>query len=358
MKTRLIWLMTILSCIVLIAYASEKDAGMSITELKQGWNWYNEPKDEPKPDVAEQAAQGQGQQVQVYKAPEPIQQPMTPEEATVTKKEDKKNDDQDYNHSVNDFRFPLTDEAKKIPVLANFLQNPNEDTAREWMKWQARYFEQTSKIGWSLRFAYLNHGDTDYRLPGYASTPVGAAISSRNTVAAYQATFAQARDKVALFFFYKKGCEFCEAEISPLRIFAQRYHMQIYGVVANKQDVEPTLPFKTYVSPNLFYRYSVTSVPTLGALYGEKQQFQVIANGYTATDNIELNLRAFMYNIGLIDQSKFLQLWRAQDTVVLTTMLQKAQKTVAEQKYKNSMSTPGVAGMAAGNFTLSGGGIQ
>lgn len=305
-------LTALLICLSSVAYADyEKE---STSKWKQGWNWYKEPKEEKIPEE---------KKVETPKKPEMevIKAPESKEPKKVAKDE---NDDQKYNNSVEDFRYPLTEEARRVPVLAAWLQNPNAETARKWLQWQSKYMEHTSKIGWSLRFAYLNHGDTDYRLPGYASTPIGAAISSRKEQAAYKNVFESVNDKVALFFFYKKGCDVCEANISPLKIFADRYKMKIYGVVQAPGDIEPNLPFKTFVSPQMFYQYKITSVPTFGALYAKEKKFQVIAQGYMPTDYIELNLRSFLYYAGLIDQSEFIRLWKTEDTAVLQTLLNKS----------------------------------
>jgi len=66
------------------------------------------------------------------------------------------------NSSSDCFVFPLQPEALHLPVLAKWLKNPNPKNSTEWLKWQAKYFNHLDKIGYGLRFAFLNGGKNAY----------------------------------------------------------------------------------------------------------------------------------------------------------------------------------------------------
>jgi len=66
------------------------------------------------------------------------------------------------NNSSDCFVFPLQPEAQHIPVLARWLKNPSPKNSTEWLKWQAKYFNHLDKIGYGLRFAFLNGGKKAY----------------------------------------------------------------------------------------------------------------------------------------------------------------------------------------------------
>lgn len=278
----------------------------AVDDVTRGWHWYEETK-EKKQEKPEQKIQ----------EPKTIKEVIKPPE-TKTKEEKK----EEFNTSVDNFQFPLTDEAKRIPVLREWLENPTEENAKKWLAWQAKYFEHNEKIARSLRNAYLNYGDQIYRLEGMPEQPIASAIASRKQTEVYQQVFNSVSDKIGIFFFYKKGCEYCEAEIRPLKIFADKYNFKVIGVVASPEDKIEGLPFETKVAPGVFYKYKITSVPTISAFYAKENDMQVIAKGYTPTSQIELNLKAYLLQKGLITKDEFIGLWRAEDTEILKELME------------------------------------
>jgi thiol-disulfide isomerase/thioredoxin len=287
-----IFLFLITFCfLTILAYAGYRD------DPKQGWHWYKDP----------------------TKQLEAEKQTLVTENDNKTPEKKEQNE---VNTSVDNFQFPLTDEAKSVPVLANWLRNPTEANAKAWLAWQAKYIKHNEAIARSLRNAYLNHGDEVYRLEGMPEQPIASAVASRKETQTYQDIFNQVSEKVGIFFFYKKGCDFCEAEIAPLTLFANRYNFTVLGIVYSPED-ELNLSFETRVSPSLFYRYQITSVPTIAAYHNNNMQ--IIAKGYTPVSQIELNLKAFLVNEKLITEEQFVNMWRSEDTAVLEKLMADAE---------------------------------
>lgn len=280
----------------------------AVDDVTRGWHWYEET-EEKKQEQPEQKIQ----------EPKTVKEVIKPPETKPEEKEEKK---EEFNTSVDNFKFPLTDEAKSIPVLKEWLENPTEENAKKWLAWQAKYFEHNEKIARSLRNAYLNYGDQIYRLEGMPEQPIASAIASRKQTEVYQQVFNSVSDKIGIFFFYKKGCEYCEAEIRPLKIFADKYNFKVIGVVASPEDKIEGLPFETKVAPGVFYKYKITSVPTISAFYAKENDMQIIAKGYTPTSQIELNLKAYLLQKGLITKDEFISLWRAEDTEILKELIE------------------------------------
>jgi|GEM_PF-1487658 len=298
----------------------------------RGWHWYEEPHKKVKKELNKNKKKDNKTVIKQIKPPKSKEKKTQ----NASKKE------KEYNTSVKNFKFPLTEEAKRIPVLANWLRNPTEENAVKWLAWQAKYFEHNGKISRSLRNAYLNQGDKVYRLEGMSEQPVGSAIASRKENKVYKKVFNSVADKVGIFFFYKKGCEFCEAEIRPLSNFIKKYDFKVLGVVSSPKNIIKGLPFKTKVSPGVFFKYEITSVPTIAAFYSN--DMQVIAKGYTPTSQIELNLRAFLLKHKLITKEKFINLWRAEDTLVLNKVLNKQGIMPQQVKSPNKLNIQGLAG--------------
>lgn len=51
------------------------------------------------------------------------------------------------NSTAECFKMPLTNVAKKLPVLKNMILKPSKKTLGEWYKWQAKYFNKIERTG-------------------------------------------------------------------------------------------------------------------------------------------------------------------------------------------------------------------
>ncbi len=79
------------------------------------------------------------------------------------------------NSSADCFDFPLIAEAKRVPVMANYLLHPENDKAvGEWKKWFAKYLNHTFDIGMATEYDTAANGSntfqTDYRTDGFDSS--------------------------------------------------------------------------------------------------------------------------------------------------------------------------------------------
>lgn len=294
-----------------VLVAASVFAQLAKDDPRRGWHWYDDPAKEVETKPVQKKEEKPKEEI--VKAPEePKQDNKTP---TV-------------NTSVRDFEFPLTDEAKSIPVLAKWLKEPTEENAKEWLAWQGKYFKHNEQIARSLRNAYLTYGDIVYRFEGMSDQPIGQIVAAGVTQKKYKDVFNSVADRVGLFFFYKKGCDYCDAIIRPLQVIQGRYNFTIMGVVYDAADAKADMPFETRVAPRLFEQHTITSVPTLGAFNNVTKQMRVIAKGYTPADQIELNLKAFLLEQKLITEDDFINIWRTEDTEVLQQALQQYQQTL------------------------------
>jgi hypothetical protein len=85
--------------------------------------------------------------------------PNTTPEYTINKKTGKKCKS---NSSSDCFILPVIAEGQHVPVLKSFLRNPSPKNSKEWLKWQATYFNHINKISNGLRFAFLKDGSDAY----------------------------------------------------------------------------------------------------------------------------------------------------------------------------------------------------
>jgi len=81
----------------------------------------------------------------------------TPQKVIVNGKECIKNSSKDC------FVMPLTNDAKKIPVLKALLTNPTPETAKNWLQWYYVYMSTGPlKVGRSFEYAMNTYGDEAY----------------------------------------------------------------------------------------------------------------------------------------------------------------------------------------------------
>ncbi|MFL1706556.1 hypothetical protein ACHJH3_06070 [Campylobacter sp. MOP7] len=79
------------------------------------------------------------------------------------------------NSSADCFVMPVQAEAQQIPVLKKWLREPSPTNSKEYLKWQAKYFNQLDNVSQGLRFSFLNEGAEAY--PTDAAMVYGDSLS-------------------------------------------------------------------------------------------------------------------------------------------------------------------------------------
>ena len=58
--------------------------------------------------------------------------------------------------------IPVIQEGRNMPALYNFIKEPNEENAKNWLQVQAKLFNHYSQMGFALKFAALNGDENTY----------------------------------------------------------------------------------------------------------------------------------------------------------------------------------------------------
>ena len=67
------------------------------------------------------------------------------------------------NSSADCFEMPIVAEAQRVPVLAEWIKDPASiEKAKEYLRWQAKFFDAKYKGGYSLNLASKQYGDKAY----------------------------------------------------------------------------------------------------------------------------------------------------------------------------------------------------
>jgi len=199
------------------------------------------------------------------------------------------------------FEFPVRPETPHI--IANFLKEPTEENAKEYLKWQAQYFNHLRKIGFVLQNAYKKYGPEAYNVVGYPETILLAEKYKSNGLRdkKYREIIASLKDRLGFIFFYKSTCPFCRDAVPIILYLHQKYGLSIRGVAYDK--LLTGLPFKSVVNPHLFIKYQIKQTPSLVAVLEKKDGTIVqgfVGVGYIPADQIEQNILYFLYANGEI----------------------------------------------------------
>lgn len=88
-----------------------------------------------------------------------LKKEFAPEPVLITKEDGTKCIE---NSSADCFVMPMIAEARRIPVLAAWMQNPTEDNAKNYMQWQSKLFDRAFDMGNSMQFALTKFGTEAY----------------------------------------------------------------------------------------------------------------------------------------------------------------------------------------------------
>lgn len=226
------------------------------------------------------------------------------------------------NSSTDCFVFPLQAEAQHVPVLAAWLSDPSPTNSRNWLQWEAKYFNHLQKISLGNRFAFLSGGadayptDTTFVYNDNLAFPIAEESKNERKSKIIEA----AAENLGLMFFmggntylentistYEKMREYDTSpwnKISTI-IVVQSEDMKnhILAKVKNlniKSSEKYWSKVKWKISPEAFSKFDIAITPSVIATYKPKDGpiiWQNIYSGGAAMDSIKDSLISFLiYN--------------------------------------------------------------
>jgi len=183
------------------------------------------------------------------------------------------------------FEFPVRPDAP-APVR-EFLKNPNEQTAEEFLAWQYKYFKHLEKVGFALQQAYLKKGRELYPIRGYPQTPLLAVEYQTYKKDMYKKVFSSLKDKIGIIYFFSANCGACKMENPLIEQLYYKYELPIRAV-----SVDGTIedfPFPVVVNPDLALKMGVKVTPTIVLVIdkGNEPVINFVGVGFTPLDLLE-----------------------------------------------------------------------
>ncbi|MFY4797060.1 hypothetical protein ACOTVS_11085 [Aliarcobacter butzleri] len=231
------------------------------------------------------------------------------------------------NSSVDCFDIPVIQEGRNVPVLYNFIKEPNEDTAKDWLLYQAKLFNHYMQMGYSLKFASLNGDENTYpvnalNIYGSPKDNITAdlykdkileILNQKKDVLGTMIFLGKSKNmeehwgKNALAMMsYKKGKHFNIAVVFDSKETKKEYD-EYYKSIYDKEliDIYNSLP--KVISNQLFEKYKINITPTAVAVYKDKDKevSSVIERGFLTQNNLIYNYQHFLVYNKIVEPKEF-----------------------------------------------------
>lgn len=224
------------------------------------------------------------------------------------------------NSNADCFVMPmLGKDAKAVPVLGQFVTNPTVETAKEWLRWQAKYFKTAFKGGESIQLALNKYGSEAYPLNynRYEMNTMGGysdVLKSRNNMM----ILSSLAGRLEFYFFFGKNGDADTMAFDTYAKFAKKipnlkYHLVFYSNNTKEYFNEMSKAIKDInelkigassisVSPTTFTSFNVYTTPTIGMYIHDIKKMETILVGNVGVDDtIEKAISALEYDDVLKD---------------------------------------------------------
>lgn len=208
------------------------------------------------------------------------------------------------NSSADCFQMPiLSDSGKRVPVLKEFVQNPSIESAKEWLRWYAKFLKTAERGGASIELAVNKYGAEAY--------PVNYSRYEMDTPGAYSSVLRDNNNKMVLnalgneieiFFFFGKNLDADTFAIDNYALFVKEIPDVKYNIVFLNQGSKKAFQalasrlknIKEFekgakglkVNPKMFEENSIYASPMAGLFLRSKKEMRSILLGRTNVEDI------------------------------------------------------------------------
>jgi hypothetical protein len=226
------------------------------------------------------------------------------------------------NSSASCFYFPIQPEAQHVPVIAAWLSDPSPTTSREWLKWEAKYFNHLQQVSIGNRFAFLSGGPNAYPTDTTSvyDESLITPVSGKNKIERQNQVIANSSKKIGLMFFLGGNLEIEESlsaysqlreyDIKPWKDLNMVFVVpskEIKSLIlkkierTNDREVQAFWKKATWkISPEAFTNFDISVTPSVIATYKtdkEKIIWQNVYSGSTNVNSVRMGLIQFLvYN--------------------------------------------------------------
>lgn len=232
--------------------------------------------------------------------------------------------------------IPVIQEGRNMPALYNFIKEPNEENAKNWLQVQAKLFNHYSQMGFALKFAALNGDENTYPVNALNiyGTPKENITSDLYKDKILKILDDKKNELGTMVFLgkskkiedhwgknaigllgFKKGTYYNIALVFD-SIETKRDYDEYYKKI-NDQDLKKV--YETYpkvISEPLFKKYAINVTPSAVAVYKSKDKeiSSVIERGYLTQSSLIHSYENFLVYNKIVDPKEFhsAQIWNVE----------------------------------------------
>lgn len=246
-----------------------------------------------------------------------------------------------------DYGSLIIAEAKKVPVMKEFLSDPYDITkAAKYLQWQAKYFNHAINIGNSLQFAYAQFGEKAYPIGAQTTqyTVGSGEFEGKILPEAERRLILSKKETISYSIFLGKNMVLdIYSALSIVDIIKKYGEMDIelifwdnkskdsfmgaIGTVYKIDELKNWKKIKKEVAPEKFKEFGVTTTPSyvIKNNTSKKKEAQILLHGKVDSSSFRSRTIAYFELHKLIDYKKFNEqnMWESKE----------GKKTVKEMYY-------------------------
>jgi hypothetical protein len=220
------------------------------------------------------------------------------------------------NSSAECFDYPITPEAKRIPVMANWLKHPTVENAAKYQAWLSKWMGHVFDVGYSNSFAITQFGDKYYKrhfiTPGFVD---GFGENADFEQKAEEKVIKALKNEIEIYIFLGENSDTDTISIPELTEFYNKYSKNIdIGIIYPNKQVRDKLlrvfkPIKDKggkyikkynsiagileINKNVFYgndffkKFTIYATPTILVRLKKQNEAQSVIVGRASVSDIE-----------------------------------------------------------------------
>jgi len=195
-------------------------------------------------------------------------------------KKERKEEKKEKKEKEEEFVFPVVENAP--PPVRAFLREPTEENAREFLKWQAQYFQHLNRVAMVLHQTYLKYGPEVYPVSGY---PANYWLADQRDELIKELV-RKAKNRVrelVVYYFASARCPACARQTPLMEELAKEWEVDVRVVSVDGSTIQSSLPYADFDGPLMSQALGIRGTPTivLAVLKDNEPELFYLGVGFT-----------------------------------------------------------------------------
>jgi hypothetical protein len=216
--------------------------------------------------------------------------------------------------------MPITAEARRVPVIKNWMQKGDLESSAKYLQWQGKYFNEISRRAYNNVAAINQYGNevypVDYNTIGFNNTTgYGTVLKERVQKSVLEAHL----DEVNFLYFIGENRSLdiyaMDNIVKFLNQFGNKIRLQFIFkteeamkdfTVAQQYSSEFSIinQYVSKVAPEEFKNFNIHTTPSLVAINKKKKTALTVLTGRASANRANKMILMYMVNQGIVDKTE------------------------------------------------------